>query len=85
MCDDVSNATVDGAFAAYFGSVAPWLNPGTCVPSTEVCDGFDNDCDGLVDEDDVCGAPSCGDRFDPCTSNADCCSNRCQIRRGFCR
>jgi hypothetical protein len=25
-----------------------------CTPSAEVCDGFDNDCDGKVDEDEVC-------------------------------
>ncbi|MBQ8037001.1 MAG: peptidoglycan DD-metalloendopeptidase family protein, partial [Proteobacteria bacterium] len=28
--------------------------PVTCVPSDEVCDGQDNDCDGQVDEDGVC-------------------------------
>lgn len=28
--------------------------PVTCVPSAEVCDGKDNDCDGQVDEDNVC-------------------------------
>ena len=85
VCDTVNNATVDGAFSAYFSSVAPWLNPGSCVPSTEVCDGVDNDCDGLIDEDDVCGSPSCGERGDPCTTGADCCSNRCHPRKGYCR
>ena len=28
--------------------------PVTCVASTEVCDGVDNDCDGATDEDGVC-------------------------------
>ncbi len=29
-----------------------------CVPSTEVCDGVDNDCDGQVDEGGVCCTPT---------------------------
>jgi len=85
-CDDVSNATVDGAFAAYFSNVSPWLDPGgSCVPSTEVCDGADNDCDGEIDEDGVCDQPVCGERGDWCDSNDDCCSNRCFTRRHRCR
>ncbi len=26
----------------------------TCVPSTEICDGKDNDCDNLIDEEEIC-------------------------------
>ena len=32
------------------GKVFYYLVLGTCVPSTEICDGADNDCDGFTDE-----------------------------------
>src|SRR6185295_5803615 len=34
-CDNTNNATVDGAFAAYYANVQPFLAPTTCVPATE--------------------------------------------------
>lgn len=61
-CDHASNATVDGAFAAYFSSVAEFLDP----------DGGGG------------GGGSCelGQVGDPCSSDSDCCSNKCRGRPG---
>jgi hypothetical protein len=38
VCDAASNSTVDGAFAAYFNQVAPFLDPTvTCDPAGASC------------------------------------------------
>jgi lysyl endopeptidase len=84
VCDAGSNATVDGAFASYFGQVSGILGGGG---ASEVCtDGVDNDGDGQVDcaDADCAADPSCagsctgGQRGDACDANADCCSNKCK-------
>lgn len=61
VCDAQSNSTVDGAFAAYFTDVAPWLDPnggGTCSPSGASCtnnsDCCSNHCRGKS------GSKTCG-------------------------
>jgi len=62
----------------------------TCVPSTEICtNGTDDDCDGLVDCDDpdCAAAPACasctlGQKGDACSSDGDCCSNKCKGKPG---
>ncbi len=82
--DNPNNATVDGAFAAYFSTVAPWLDPGpgSCTPTALSCtDETDNDCDNLVDQDDAdeCPPPpgGTGGKGDDCLSDSDCLSNSC--------
>jgi hypothetical protein len=104
-CDGDSNATVDGAFAAYYSSVAQYLGPGSscgdsdgdgynaascggtdCNDSnsavnpgaTEDCsDGIDNDCDGFIDGSDSDCTINCdidGDGYDgsQCQGGTDC-------------
>jgi hypothetical protein len=92
VCDTGSNWTVDGAFAHYYSSVAPFLdNGGGCVPSAENCtNGTDDDCDGDVDcnDADCSGDPACagGGCVNPgglpqgasCTSDSQCCNNKCK-------
>jgi V8-like Glu-specific endopeptidase len=94
VCNADDNRTVDGALAFYWNKVSDFLDPGTsCEPSAEICDdGIDNDCDNQVDCDDgdCSGDPACdiGGCVNPggerpgagCTSNADCCSDKCKGR-----
>lgn len=44
-CADLQDGSVKNV-SVVFGCPDPG-----CVPSTEVCDGYDNDCDGEVDEE----------------------------------
>jgi hypothetical protein len=63
--------------------VAAFLDAG---PPAEVCDdGQDNDSDGLTDCEDsdcvgdpACSGGMCSVKFDACTTDADCCSNKCR-------
>jgi hypothetical protein len=86
VCDAQNNATVDGAFAAYFDQVSPWLDQtpdgGGCTitqnPEVSCSDGADNDCDGLIDGNDPdCGGGGTGQPGDSCMVDSDCASNSC--------
>jgi V8-like Glu-specific endopeptidase len=57
VCDNTSNATVDGAFANYYIEISQYLGAGDVGgTSPEICDdNIDNDGDGNVD----CADPDC--------------------------
>ncbi len=65
--------------------------PPVCVPSTEVCDGRDNDCDGNTDEGNVCSTPppaqswTIGSLSRSCTLNGASCSVSSDSVAGSCR
>lgn len=90
-CDEVNNATVDGAFASYYSQVAQWLDPSGCVPTAEDCgNGIDDDCDGLVDLDDpdcpICvpTTEDCGNGIDDdCDGLVDLDDSDCCLPRGY--
>ncbi|MBI4090978.1 MAG: trypsin-like peptidase domain-containing protein [Candidatus Komeilibacteria bacterium] len=88
VCDSTANATVDGALAYYWSSVAPFLDPaGGCTvtenPEVSCSDGVDNDCDGATDSNDSdCFGGSCTPAGQLCTANSECCSNSCKGKPG---
>jgi hypothetical protein len=88
-CDRDNNATVDGAFAAYFGTVEQFLDPGSgpgCTPTEQPevsCnDGQDNDCDGDTDGADTDCATGGFPSGHACQVNSDCASNNCRGKPG---
>lgn len=87
-CDADNNATVDGAFAAYFGAVEQYLAPGStgCTatenPEVSCSDGQDNDCDGYTDGADSDCATGGKPSGEACFVNSECASNNCKGKPG---
>jgi hypothetical protein len=91
-CDDADCGSDPACAAPFCGDLVCDAGEDQCncaidcgsPPSTETqcSDGVDNDCDGLVDGDDPDCQLSCGDVGSSCTTDSDCCSNKCRGRPG---
>jgi hypothetical protein len=79
VCNTDDNATVDGAFAAYFDGVAQWLDPaGSCTDGDN--DGFcsDVDCNDGNELVNPGAAENCGDGIDnDCDGAVDAADSEC--------
>ncbi len=68
VCQSVGGCNCEPLCGAFFNSIDECKKTcfGTCTPKPEVCNGIDDDCDGMVDEGLNCG--TCDDN-NPCTKD----------------
>lgn len=71
----------DGTSGVYFVE----REASACIPAeareASCSDGVDNDCDGLIDQNDPDCRPVCRPSGSSCGSDDDCCSGQCRNRR----
>ena len=64
-----------GTITKMTGHAGLWNSPGDdCTPTTEVCNGVDDDCDNLIDEGGIC-EPQCTPTTEVCNGVDDDCDN----------
>lgn len=75
--DGQPQAPTGGAAGTGGGPAQPDAQPNVCVPAEEVCNGSDDDCDGLVDEVSPIACPEGGEQY--CVSGAwSACPSPCE-------
>ena len=73
--NDEGNCSADGVFVCNAAGDDVACNAGPVASSPEVCDGMDNDCDAVVDED-FPGQQCCTENYH-CTVGASCVNGLC--------